>query len=87
MNNQEQNEIRRIFQEELEKANHENENSKSKSKKSIYTRKEVLGIFDICETTLFLWKRAGKIKAHTIGRRVFFKHEDIMDALGSQSAT
>ena len=84
MNNQEKNEIRKIFREEFEKANQENE--KEKSGTNIMTRGEVLKLLKISETTLFLWKRAGKIKAHTIGRRVFFKQQDVMDALENNVA-
>jgi len=61
---------------ELEKINFN-----QKEKIEIHTREEVSKLLDVSLVTLSTWTKSGKIKAHRIGNRVYYKKLDIEEAM------
>ena len=54
-------------------------NKEEKSQKSLLSRKEVLDLFQISETTLYRWSmKENKIPYIKINRRKFYKYSDIV---------
>jgi Helix-turn-helix domain len=53
----------------------------SKSTKDYYTRKEVVGILEVNQSTLHNWKKQGILSPVGIGGRVYYKKEDIDNAM------
>lgn len=45
------------------------------------TRDQVAGLLGITKPTIHAWMKQGKLKAHRIGRRVYFKPEDLDRAM------
>ena len=50
-------------------------------KKLVYTRKQAAAELGISLVTLWTWTNQGILKAHSIGGRVYYKAEDILNAL------
>lgn len=44
---------------------------------------EVCELFKVSKPTIFEWKKAGKLPFYRIGRRVYFKKNEIMDCMKS----
>ena len=42
---------------------------------------QVMDLLNISYTTLYLWKQQGKLPFHRIGRRVYFKRDEVINAL------
>lgn len=45
--------------------------------KEVYTIEEVADIFQTSKQNIFNWRKAGTIKAIKIGKRVYFRKEEI----------
>ena len=52
-----------------------------KSNDPLYTVDETKKLLKCDESTLYRWRNDGKIKAHAIGSRVYFKKSSIQEAL------
>ena len=52
---------------------------------------EILGVDEVCSklgvsrTTVYQWRRSGKVPSHQIGRRVFFKKSELLKFSPDQS--
>lgn len=69
--------VRIVFREEL-KHQHETEQSNE-----LLTAKEAAALLKISLVTLWQWEKAGRVKKHKIGSRVYFKHSEIMAGMDS----
>ena len=49
----------------------------------LLTNREVCEIFQISRQTLFNWTKGGLIKAHRVARKIYYKPEEINEALKS----
>lgn len=47
----------------------------------LYTRQETADILHVCLSSLYTFTKKGLIKKTMMGRRVFYKEEDIRDAV------
>ena len=45
---------------------------------SIYPLKKVAEILSICRSTLYYWEKKGYLKPVRIGRKLYYKHSDIV---------
>lgn len=48
-----------------------------KHEEKVYSRKEVVQTFGICEATLWRWDKMGLIESKKIGNRVFYPESEI----------
>lgn len=73
--------IRNILSEELKKVGEylKPEIPEDNSLKQYLTREEVCSILDVSTTTLFLWNKSKILVNHKVGRRVYYKKEDILN--------
>jgi len=69
--------IRELFKQELEAL----KRGKEKESDPIFTREETAKRFDIDLSTLHRWTKQGKITAHAIGARIYYKESSIQEAL------
>ena len=71
--------IRHIIIEELANQN------KNKEAEMLLSPTEVCKLFNpsISKVTLYNWTNQGKLKKHSLGRRVFYKHSEIIAALNT----
>jgi len=53
----------------------------SKEQSGLLTRIEVCEFLKINLSTLYLWTKKGKIPSHTIGNRVYYKLNEVLDSL------
>lgn len=44
---------------------------------TLLSRKEVMELLGVCETTLFNWRKSGYLEAVKVGRKVFYRREDV----------
>ncbi len=49
----------------------------------LLTNREVCEIFQISRQTLYNWTKGGLLKAHRIARKIYYKPEEIDEALKS----
>lgn len=57
------------------------------NEKDLMTRKEVCNYLQCCETSLWTWTKAGKIKATKIGKKkVRYQRSDVEAFLNSQTS-
>lgn len=54
------------------------EEIRSKEKEEILEVDDVCRMFGVSRTTVYEWRRTGKVNSYQRGRRVFFKKEDLM---------
>ncbi len=52
-----------------------------KNDKEYLTKKEVMSLLKVCETTLWIWNRDNYLKPVKIGRRVLYRKCDVDDLL------
>ena len=64
--------FRAIVRDELQ---HQHQSEKSDE---LLTAKEAAAMLKISLVTLWQWEKAGRVKKHKIGSRVYFKHSEIM---------
>ena len=71
--------IKEAIQEEL--ASYEESLSKTEVDRLNSRKKTAKKIFDVNLSTLHRWTQQGKIKAHAIGNRIYYKDSSIEEAL------
>lgn len=73
--------IRSIVSEELKKMENylKPEVNKSNSLDDYLTREEVCKMLKVSNTTLFNWNNEGILKNYKVGRRVYYKREDVIN--------
>jgi excisionase family DNA binding protein len=54
---------------------------KEKNEEQFLSVKEVQELLKISKVTIHSWKKKGKIKPHSIGRKIFFKKSQIISLL------
>jgi predicted site-specific integrase-resolvase len=54
------------------------QSTKSNLQKELLTREETISLLAISPSTLHRWCKAGKVKSHGIGGRVYYLHSEIM---------
>lgn len=59
------------------------EESKELPSKEFLSREEVLEMLHVTSTTLWRYTREGKLKYHRIGRKMFFKLEEVRQAMST----
>ncbi|MFR9585637.1 MAG: helix-turn-helix domain-containing protein [Rikenellaceae bacterium] len=52
-----------------------------------YTKKEVLEICNVCDTTLWHWNKRGYLKTIKVGSKVRYRKSDVDKVLGTESQT
>jgi excisionase family DNA binding protein len=67
--------FRVIVRDELQ---HQHQTEKSDE---LLTAKEAAALLKISLVTLWQWEKAGRVKKHKIGSRVYFKHSEIMASI------
>lgn len=75
-----------LIKEAVEEAIKQNDNMKPKKAKKedkLLTREETAKFLKVEKETLWNWNKKGELKALKIGRRVYYKEEDIMAKLRS----
>lgn len=70
--------IREQFKLQLESLKKEKE---QKSVDPVFTREQTAKRFNVDLSTLYRWTKEGKIVAHAIGARVYYKESSIQEAL------
>lgn len=55
--------------------------SSKKSNDELLTRKQAAKFLDIDVSTLYLWVKKNKVKAHGIGNRRYFKRSELIECL------
>jgi hypothetical protein len=58
-----------------------NQNKGDRQTKDLLTSKEVISLLEISPSTLFTWKREGKIPFHRLNGRNYFKYDEIIQSL------
>lgn len=58
-----------------------------KKDEKVYSRKEVVQKFGICEATLWRWSKMGLIESKKIGNRVFYPESSIKNLLNQKGGT
>jgi len=71
--------IKEVIQEEL--ASYEDSLSNTEVDRLNSREKTTIDILDVDLSTLHRWTQQGKIKAHAIGNRIYYKDTSIQDAL------
>ena len=77
------------FQEIIQKEKKEEENSKQTTSPNsdLLTMPEVIELLKVSKVTIHNWKKKGIIKSHKIGRKLFFKKTEILEAVKRQNYT
>jgi excisionase family DNA binding protein len=60
------------------------EKEKIKPNDELLTMIETLNLLKVSKVTIHNWKKKGIIKSHKIGRKLFFKKEELLDAIKRQ---
>lgn len=58
-----------------------------KHDEKVYSRKEVVQKFGICEATLWRWSKMGLIESKKIGNRVFYPESSIKNLLNQKGGS
>jgi predicted DNA-binding transcriptional regulator AlpA len=80
----EMSELKSLIKDAVASSMREQQNSSIESKENsvLLNRKDVLDIFKISSATLRVWMKKGLVpKPVRIGRRLYFKEDDILDSL------
>ncbi len=48
---------------------------------TLLSRKEVMEKLGVCEVTLYNWRKSGYLEAVKVGRKVFYRQEDVQKTL------
>ena len=54
------------------------EEIRSKEKEEILEVDDVCRLFGVTRTTVYAWRRTGKVKSYQKGRRVYFKRSELL---------
>lgn len=54
---------------------------RSNNEERLLTIEQACELLHIDQSTLFLWRKSGRIKSFGIGNRVYIKYQDIMESL------
>ncbi|SDL14774.1 DNA binding domain-containing protein, excisionase family [Catalinimonas alkaloidigena] len=63
----------------------EYQDQKGATEEELLKLPQVAALLGVSKQTIYEWKRQGKLPAHKIGRRVFFKKSEVVAALSAQS--
>lgn len=74
--------ISRVVSEELERASSTLKNNNEE----LLTRSQAKEMLHVSYPTLNEWAKSGKLPSHRIGKKVFYKHKDILDSLKMRNA-
>lgn len=49
----------------------------SKDGKELLTSADIIELFQTCRSTIYNWEKKGKLKAYKVGRKKYYRREDI----------
>lgn len=53
----------------------------TKDGKELLTTSDIITLFQTCRSTIYNWEKQGKLKPYKVGRRKFYRREDIASLL------
>jgi excisionase family DNA binding protein len=71
--------IRSIIKSEVQKLN----NAQSNPPDELMSIEEVQTFLHVSKVTIHKWKKRGRIKSYRIGRKIYFKKNEILNSMGS----
>lgn len=76
-------ELKGLLKEILEESNLKDIflSKQEKKRQDFLTTSDLLKQFNICRTTLYLWRKKGLIPYHRIGRRIYFLEHEVVEAV------